>query len=726
MTEQIRIKKSKSQLVKGDRTMDFLDGLEIREPEKEVLQEEAYTILDKALASMRNKNDSTTGLAFGYVQSGKTMSFTALTTLAADNGVGIVIYLAGTNNNLVNQTNERLFKDLKLNERKNKKRYKIFSNPEPKESAIILRQLSRKKDTTLLIPILKHTLYIDNIVKIFKSHEFAKTMKDKRVLIIDDEADQASLNTYARKNNNNPEWEEDETSATYSSILKLKSNLPGHIYIQYTATPQGPVLINMMDLLSPKFHVVLTPGEDYTGGKTFFVENPDLIISIPEEEVYHNKKNDLQECPDSLMDALQVYLISVAIQINILENEDFLSMMVHADREIDVTNKFYTWIENILNAIDAKLELAEKDPMKKELISRLRQNYKEAVKKIDTPPSFEEVLSEIQDVIDDTEVRQVIGKEEKKKPINWKKTQYSSHILVGADLLNRGFTVERLAVTYMPRHPVGKQTADTMQQRARFFGYKKKYLKSCRVYLPQKSINEFKDYVIHEEYLREGLKTSTLNEVRQEIILSNELNPTRSNIISEKILRHKMTGWKQLRKISSPSYLKDNINYIEKAFIPSQKFDLFEDYKSSYRNHNFTELPINEVITFISNFKTDSVPDVVRKSKTIEYLNTLSNTGKIKSAYIFDMAFSEPEGRLRAVVDNEINQLFTGRDRKGGTIYPGDNKIRVDESFCIQIHRVKINNEFKPNHGKKVYTLAFYYPESLSTSFISVLEPNHY
>ena len=272
MTEQIRIKKSKSQLVIGDRTMDFLDGLEIREPEKEVLQEEAYTILDKALASMRNKNDSTTGLAFGYVQSGKTMSFTALTTLAADNGVGIVIYLAGTNNNLVNQTNERLFKDLKLNERKNKKRYKIFSNPEPKESAIILRQLSRKKDTTLLIPILKHTLYIDNIVKIFKGHEFAKIMKDKRVLIIDDEADQASLNTYARKNNNKPEWEEDETSATYSSILKLKSNLPGHMYIQYTATPQGPVLINMMDLLSPKFHVVLSPGEDYTGGKTFFVE----------------------------------------------------------------------------------------------------------------------------------------------------------------------------------------------------------------------------------------------------------------------------------------------------------------------------------------------------------------------------------------------------------------------------------------------------------------------
>ena len=130
MTEQIRIKKSKSQLVIGDITMDFIDGLDIREPEKEVLQEEAYTILDKALASMRNKNDSTTGLAFGYVQSGKTMSFTAL-TIRSRQWCGYC-YLSSRNKQHRQSNNERLFKDLKLNERKNKKRYKIFSNLSPK------------------------------------------------------------------------------------------------------------------------------------------------------------------------------------------------------------------------------------------------------------------------------------------------------------------------------------------------------------------------------------------------------------------------------------------------------------------------------------------------------------------------------------------------------------------------------------------------------------------
>ena len=95
-----------------------------------------------------------TGLAFGYVQSGKTMSFTALTTLAADNGIDIIIFLAGTKNNLLDQTKDRLYKDLELNTRKNSKLYRIFSNPDQKDAVKILRQLNSKRKPTLLLPIL--------------------------------------------------------------------------------------------------------------------------------------------------------------------------------------------------------------------------------------------------------------------------------------------------------------------------------------------------------------------------------------------------------------------------------------------------------------------------------------------------------------------------------------------------------------------------------------------
>ena len=106
-----------------------------------------------------------------------------------------------------------------------------------------------------------------------------------------DLADQASLNGFAYENSKkesiSAEWEETEMkeSSTYSSILNLRANIPNHSYVQYTATPQGPLLISILDLLSPKSHTVLTPGKKYTGGKTFFQDYPDLVISIPTDEL---------------------------------------------------------------------------------------------------------------------------------------------------------------------------------------------------------------------------------------------------------------------------------------------------------------------------------------------------------------------------------------------------------------------------------------------------------
>ena len=708
------IQNTKTKIDVGHRTQKFLSGLKekLSPSEIENLKLESAKILSNCMASEKG----VTGLAFGYVQSGKTMSFTALTTLAADNGYDVVIILAGIINNLLKQTKERLYKDLKLNTRENNKLYRIFSNPDHKDSIKILRQLNSKKNPTILLPILKSSKRIDDLVRIFTSNDLVKTMKKRKVLIIDDEADQASLNTYARKNSKSKDWEENKTSATYSSILKLKSTFSNHAYVQYTATPQGPVLINMMDLLSPKFHVVLTPGKKYTGGKTFFIDNPELIIKIPDEEVYHYKDNNLESAPDSLIDSLYVFLIGVVIQSHIYKDQKF-SMMVHADRERDVSGKFYKWVDNILQIMNEKLELSETDTARLRLIEKLKKSYIEATKKLKTPPPFEEVLEHISDVIEETEVHKVIGGEEE---IDWDQTQYYSHILVGADLLNRGYTVEGLIVTYMPRHPKGPINADTMQQRSRFFGYKKNYLESCRVYLPSKSISEFVDYVEHEENLRSDLNDSTLEEIRQNMILSDKLNPTRNNILSLNILKNKMSGWRQLKAISSDNYVEHNINLIENTLLSNYKFSLFEEYETSDRNHGYIKLGIKDVIRFISEFKVDRMPDVMRKNHTISYLNHLSSLNRIESAYIYNMAFGRPRGR--SLKGDSINNLFSGPSTaKGEKVYMGDKSIKDDEHFCIQIHNIKIINKYKPNNGKQIYGLAFYYPKNLEISYISAV-----
>lgn len=143
------------------------------------------------------------------------------------------------------------------------------------------------------MPILKHYKHIEAITSIFKSNDFVEAMEGETVLIIDDEADQASLNSYGRKNSKKAVDEEEEKSRTYDSILKMRTALPGNTYIQYTATPQANILISMKDMLSPKSHTLLTPGDGYIGGKLFFGrgENHDLyrgrlIQQIPAEEVF--------------------------------------------------------------------------------------------------------------------------------------------------------------------------------------------------------------------------------------------------------------------------------------------------------------------------------------------------------------------------------------------------------------------------------------------------------
>ena len=367
--------------------------------------------------------------------------------------------------------------------------------------------------------------------------------------------------------------------------------------------------------------------------------------------------------------------------------------------------------------MNEKLELPENDTAKVGLIEKLKKNYTEATKMLKNPPLFDEVLENIPDVIEETEVRKVIGGEEE---IDWDQTQYYYHILVGADLLNRGYTVEGLMVTYMPRHPKGKINADTMQQRSRFFGYKKKYLESCRVYLPNQSISEFVDYVEHEENLRRDLQDSTLEEIRQNMILSDRLNPTRNNILSLDILRNKMSGWRQLRAISSDNYVEQNISLIENNFLSKYKFSLFEDYKTEDRNHGYIKLGIKDVIKFISEFKADRMPDVMRKNHTITYLNHLSSLKRIDSAYIYNMAFGRPRGR--SLKGNSINNLFSGKSTaKNEKAYMGDESVRDDEHFCVQIHNIKIKNKYKPNNGKQIYALAFYYPKNLETSYISAV-----
>ena len=765
MAKQINVVKNKSNLLNvkiGPQTLKLLKRFTKLDPKaKDTLVEEASYLLSNGVNPI-NTVGNNTGIAIGYVQSGKTMSFTTLTTLAIDNGFKIIVYFAGVKNNLLEQTVDRLNLDLETSKDFN---LNLLSNPTiaNNDHITIAKYIKNTQQRIVLITILKHHTHIKNLTEIFETQEIRDTLKNDGVLIIDDEADQASLDGNFRLNSiksekTGVEFGDLQTSKTYACILKLKDSIPNHTYIQYTATPQGPLLISVADILSPKFHKILTPGKTYTGGKIFFGEgtpsnpsNPNkLIIEIPKDEVFHLKNNKLPSIPDSLVDALQIYFIGVAININILNKLDPgepLSMMIHADRETDASALFAEWVNDVMGSVndgwDQTLQKHDKDPGKIRLVNLFKKNYQEAVKNIANPPSFQKVMGEMLNVISDTNVQTITGKDKdgktrRKETLKVKWGNHPSHIIIGAEMLNRGFTIEGLMVSYMPRNSKSKSQADTIEQRCRFFGYKGKYLNSCRVFLPKESINEYVQYVKHEEQFRHHLTKESLRSYEQTMVLDPILNPVKNNILSPDLVKSKMKGFHQLNALQS---IQGNINEIEK-FLKKQKFTNCKTYKTDYQNHRYVKVDIKTFIQFLLDFTLGNFPDTMRKTATIQYLRYQADVNKLKHAYIFEMGYKSSESRKRYLqIEGEnivLNNIFSGEDLKAEreknpkNYYPGDKAFKFDDSICIQIHKIEPTLERLPSKKDKdlwaskigkqkfMYTIAIYYPEKMSIGFNAI------
>lgn len=512
---------------------------DLTEGENSTLQE-AQRILGRCLPPT-DPPGSETGLVVGYVQSGKTMSFETVISLARDNGYGFVIVLAGTKNNLRDQSEERLKKDLGIDEGDN---WYHYPNPTVNLKSQIEDKCNawKKKPSkkAILITVLKHGGHLENLASLLRK----VNLEGVPALVIDDESDQASLNTNAAKIRSG-KANASEMSTTYEKICALRSVLPHHSYLQYTATPQANLLLAQTDLLNASFAELVTPGDAYTGGKEFFSGKRPLVREIPSTEV-PGPTIAITASPRSLLGALRHFLLTCAHHALTRERKKDRnrSMMIHPAMLTSSHALYKSWIDRSLKTLKTTVEKQYRvDPAI--VVQRFQEEY-DSLKK--TYPKIKPLTELISSMVDEvfSELNTVIinGTKDAEKKIDWKATPY--WILVGGAKLDRGYTVEGLCVTYMPR-PLGTSpAADTLQQRARFFGYKKGYLGLCRVYVQRNVSEAFSEYVEHEEFVREALQNSRgkpLSEWRRDFVLTSMLKPTRGNVVGLGTRRIPADGW---------------------------------------------------------------------------------------------------------------------------------------------------------------------------------------
>lgn len=667
------------------------------------------------------------GLVVGYVQSGKTLSFTAVAALARDNGYQLVIVIAGSSIQLSGQSRDRLQADLGLTPDR-PRTWTAYHNPQLSDHGNIQRIFDEWRDgalpeesrQTVLITVMKQHRHLRNLTAILR----ALNLDGVSALIIDDEADQASLNNEVADNTQ---------STTYQRILDLRAALPRHTLLQYTATPQAPLLINIIDTLSPNFVEVLAPGETYTGGHTFFVDHPELIRIIPWQEV-PTAQNPLANAPDTLIESLRVFMLGVAA--GLIQNRGIgnRSMLVHPSHLTIQHQDFYSWISDIVEEWRTVLRAPEGDADRSQLIADFQVPYNDLGATVANIPPFPELLRVLPSAFNRTNIMEV-NRRRGGRPVIIDWGQQYAWILVGGQAMDRGYTVEGLTVTYMPRG-IGVGNADTIEQRARFFGYKRDYIGYCRVYLERQTCDAFEAYVEHEDFMRAELERVSaqgipLNNWRRSFILDPNLKPCRDEVLEFDYMRGLLNSeW------FAPNFVAGDDGFLDANRSTIGEFtrqvDLVPDEghpgRTNIQTHRHNDnLALRMVVDeLFAQYRVHDPIDSQRLMGVLLQLGLALDANGDEECAVFQMSGGLARERGVSAEGRLATNLFQGAapptGPSQGQIYPGDRMIYANDRVTIQIHNLTLTHQGVPN-VTDVPVLAVWIPQRLRRPWLLQRQP---
>ena len=481
------------------------------------------------------------GLVTGSVQSGKTANMEGLISMAADYDWNFFIVLSGTIDNLRKQTRDRFRGDL-CNSEGVLWNVLDFTAEDRQltEDELKLNSLNGSKNfaNRYLTVCLKNRSRLEKLIDWLYS-DSTRTNK-LRIVVIDDEADQASINTA----DITPE-EEQERCAINQLIVNLvngkksdgstpDTNFQAMNYIAYTATPYANVLNEAPgESLYPKnFICTLPESHEYFGAKVIFGNDEEDAPGFPiirnishadEEELKKLHKGETYELPDSFKKSLAWFICASAVQRSYGFKKP-LSMLIHTaaiqNYHFVVYERVQNWLRHSNDVIDLCRQVYEEEIYKVTLDDLLEANpyYGFADQVITEYPIFDDIKDEVSDLL--SEIRNIELGEDKKleygKGIHLcvdnckanKEAEEGTYlrivypteekllslnkapvfIVIGGNTLSRGLTIEGLVCTYFSRT---SNLADTLMQMARWFGYRKGYELLQRIWMTDLVVEKF-------------------------------------------------------------------------------------------------------------------------------------------------------------------------------------------------------------------------------------------
>lgn len=514
-------------------------------------------ILDHIGNPMSDNGFDNRGLVIGEVQSGKTANYIGLINKAIDAGYKLIFILAGQQNDLRSQTQKRIDNDVigfdtVTHESKGvkfslqdieKDTINAITSADSKGDFKKIKGLIltgerpcvavMKKNTTVLKNMLDHLH--DQIVS-------ANTQKIKMpVLIIDDEVDQASVNT-SKDSVNNPT----KINERIRDIISLCEKVS---YVGYTATPFANILIDANidggehgDDLFPKDYIVCLPtSEDYCGVETYFgsKQDPkyDLIRIIQDasdfvdEEVDDEAKivkfkphEEIKRLNESLKEAIDDFIVASAVRRS-RGTRTHNAMMIHLAAYVDPAKSLKTLVENHIDDLKSSYRYDMNNQVE-HYRDVWERRFKEVRLENRKQDAWSDIVCELDAVLELMKVKLLNGSS--KDIIDYSDIEESQYIAVGGNKLSRGITIEGLMISYYLRDP---RAYDTAMQMGRWFGYKKDYIDLCRIYSIPQTIDSFIEIAdatneLKTDIMEMGERKLTPMEFGLKIVSKSSMMPT--------------------------------------------------------------------------------------------------------------------------------------------------------------------------------------------------------
>ena len=515
-------------------------------------------ILGKLEQPERNPPWDCRGMVVGSVQSGKTANYCGLICKAMDAGYRLIVVLAGMHNNLRSQTQYRLDEGV-LGRDSQKDRQldqassligvgRLFGQLLPVHTLTSSLDdgdfRAPKADTGVTIggdPVIlvvkKNGSVLHNLlnwvlhVRGEEIHgEKRKIIRGVPLLVIDDEADNASINTKDKKGK---KADDSDVTAINGRIRELLDAFEKSAYVGYTATPFANIFINPEaetpkhgeDLFPRSFILNVSPPSNYVSPSRVFGLDGDpdsgiepkqelpLFRSVDDHEdifpAKHKKDLTVQELPGSLKRALHCFMLICAARRARGQKDAHNSMLVHVTRFVDVQHQVAQLIQQYVDSIRRRLAMGEGE-RQHTLISELQHLWQtefEPTSAAIRAMSFDDSLLEVTWAQVAAELLEAAARVEVKE-INGHATDaldYVAHrqgfnaVAVGGDKLSRGLTLEGLSVSYFLR---ASQMYDTLMQMGRWFGYRPGYLDLCRLFTTEDLRRWYRHIALAEVELR--------------------------------------------------------------------------------------------------------------------------------------------------------------------------------------------------------------------------------